>query len=155
MLEVSWECVEGIWRECLKGCLNSVRRVSWQCQKGVLSESVSTCFYQQIFYQSGKNMMGHDRVGQFMSKHVRTECFGCKILWPPNNVGLKILLEINLFWLDFSLIKSFFSCPFTLNRSSCNIATLGLHLGFQFARWSHEAAILCSRTHPAYRISLK
>ena len=31
--------------------------------------------YLQIFYHSSKNRIGHDRAGQFMSEHVRTECF--------------------------------------------------------------------------------
>ena len=40
--------------------------------------------FLQIFYHSGKNMIGHDRAGQLMSEHVRTECF-----WMQNFVASK------------------------------------------------------------------
>ena len=39
-------------------------------------------------------------------------------------IGTKFVLN------RFFLTTSFLSCPFTLNCSSFNIATLGLHLGF-------------------------
>ena len=40
--------------------------------------------YLQIFYHSGKNMIGHDRAGQLISEHVGTECF-----WMQNFVASK------------------------------------------------------------------
>ena len=156
---VSWECLRGVLTVS-DGCLDSVRRVSWQCQKDVLSESVFTCFCLQFFYQWGKNRMGHDRAGQLMSGHVRTDCF-----WTQNFVAYKYFWNQSIFGTKFFCviifsIKSFMSRPFSFNCFSFNIVTLGFHLKFSACKmdpWSGFIMQLETThlTHPTHWISLK
>ena len=72
----------------------------------------------KFFYQSCKNRMGPDRAGQLMPGQ---NVFGPKNLSPPNNFGLKISLEPNLFWIKEISTKSFLSRLFTFHRSSYNV----------------------------------
>ena len=125
-------------------------------------------FVYNFSYQSGKNRMGHDRAGQLMSGHIKTEFF-----LDPKICGLQIILDSKHYWNQicfegfFFPTKSFLSHPFTFNCSSFNIATLGLHL--KFSAWlkiwhvpvckmdplSGYIMQLEPPTTPPHRISLK
>ena len=119
---VSWQCQTGVLTVS-EGCPDSVRRMSW------VRVSLHVFVYN-FFYQSGKNRMGHDRAGQLMSGHVRTDCF-----WTQNFVAYKYFWNQSIFGTKFFCviifsIKSFMSRPFSFNCFSFNIVTLGFHLGF-------------------------